>query len=334
MMFQMLTSLLTDAKVRVRDTRMTGWLHSGAGGGTEFKAILRVLWQDVVKPVIERLAFPVCLLVLPLFTADCFLRQSELNRPPRIWWCATGLLAFLPIHAAGLYDTEEIGEKVSDYVISSYTPTLTAILELSDPIVREDFQVLTIAQSSAPGAQPIPKTEDEVNIVQRLNISARALNLTGDQATVERVREGMMESNWIHLACHGQQDPTDPMESGFLLHDEILKLSEIVRMALPKADFAFLSACQTAMGDEKLAEESVHLAAGMLLSGCRGVIATMWSIRDEDGPTMAEEVYSRMFKDGKPNRKEAAYALHEAVKALRKSGAGCVSWVPFIHIGR
>jgi CHAT domain-containing protein len=200
--------------------------------------------------------------------------------------------------------------------------------------MRDDFQVLTVAQASAPGAEPIPKTEDEVEIVQKLTTGARTLNLKREDATVQRVRDGMMESDWIHLACHGQQNPDDPMSSGFLLHDDKLKLSEIVKMSLPKADFAFLSACQTAMGDEKVAEESVHLAAGMLLSGCRGVIATTWSIRDDDAPKIAHGVYSRMFKDGKPNRKEAAYALHEAVKLLRESGVDCVSWVPFIHIGR
>jgi CHAT domain-containing protein len=260
--------------------------------------------------------------------------QTQSGRPSRIWWCTTGLLAFLPIHAAGLYDTQERGEKVSDFVVSSYAPTLNSILELSDPVVREDLQVLTVAQASAPGAQPIPKTEDEVKIVQKLISGARSLNLEREDATVQRVREGMIESDWIHLACHGQQKSDDPMSSGFLLHDDILKLSEIVKMSLPKTDFAFLSACQTAMGDEKVAEESVHLAAGMLLSGCRGVIATTWSICDDDAPKIAQEVYSRMFKDGKPNRKEAAYALHEAVKLLRESGAECVSWVPFIHIGR
>jgi CHAT domain-containing protein len=244
------------------------------------------------------------------------------------------LLAFLPIHAAGLYDAQDIGEKVSDYVVSSYTPTLTAILELSEPTVREDFQVLMVAQASPPGASPIPQTEDEVKIVHRLTAGTRGMSLMRENATVERVREGMMESNWIHLACHGQQNPEDPIESGFLLHDKKLKLSEIVKMSLPRADFAFLSACQTAMGDEKLAEESVHLAAGMLLSGCRGVIATTWSIRDEDGPKIAEKAYGRIFKDGNPNRKEAAYALHESVKRLRESGAECTSWVPFIHIGR
>ena len=191
-----------------------------------------------------------------------------------------------------------------------------------------------VAQAAAPSASPIPKTEDEVRIVHCLTAGTQRTSLVREDAAVERVREGMMESNWIHLACHGQQNPDDPMESGFLLHDKILKLSEIVKMSLPKADFAFLSACQTAMGDERVAEESVHLAAGMFLSGCRAVIiATTWSIRDNDAPKTAEDVYNRIFKDGKPNRKEAAYALHEAVKRLRESGAQCRAWVPFIHIG-
>lgn len=50
------------------------------------------------------------------------------------------------------------------------------------------------------------------------------------------------------------------------------------------AELAFLSACQTAVGDEKIPEESIRLAAGMLAVGYKGVIATMWSIRDDDAP--------------------------------------------------
>jgi len=160
------------------------------------------------------------------------------------------------------------------------------------------------------------------------------VNLKNEEATVERVLEEMRSADWIHMACHGKQDTGEPMKSGLLLHDKILKLSEIVKHALPRADFAFLSACQTAVGDERIADESVHLAAGMFMAGYRGVIATMWSIKDEDAPQVAEDVYKRILKDGKPNRKDAAHALHDAVKRLRESGAGFMAWVPFIHLGR
>jgi CHAT domain-containing protein len=219
-------------------------------------------------------------------------------------------------------------------VVSSYTPTLTAILDLSEPTVRDDFKILTVAQPSTPYATPIPKTEEEIKRVQTIAGDDRIVSLTNEEATVERVLHGMRDTDWVHLACHGRQCTGDPMKSGLLLHDKILELSVIVKQALPRAELAFLSACQTATGDERIADESVHLAAGMFLAGYRGVIATMWSIKDSDAPKIAEDVYRRILKDRRPNRKEAAYALHDAVKRLRESGASFMSWVPFIHIGR
>ncbi|KIM22123.1 hypothetical protein M408DRAFT_36739, partial [Serendipita vermifera MAFF 305830] len=252
---------------------------------------------------------------------------------PRIWWSTTGSLSFLPIHAAGMYGMEGLESCVSDYVVSSYAPTLTAILDQTQCGTSTDFQILTISQPATPYARPIPMTETEVKLIKQYTKDLNVVNLSSEHATVKSVLEGMKTSNWIHLACHGEQNVKEPMKSGFLLHDQILELSMIVRTTLPATEFAFLSACQTAVGDEKIADESVHLAAGMLLAGCRGVIATMWSIEDEDAPTVTEEVYSRILKDGVPNRKAAARALQEGVERLKRSGASFLKWVPYIHIG-
>ena len=233
-----------------------------------------------------------------------------------------------------MYDEKKTGENLSDYVVSSYTPTLTAILNPSQGIPREDFQLLTVSQPSTPNASPLPGTKKEVRLVESLAKNLRIQSLTNEEATVERVLREMERSTWIHLACHGQQHILDSMKSGFLLHDKILELSDIIKAQLPKAAFAFLSACQTATGDEDVSEESMHLAAGMLFSGCHGVVATMWSIGDEDAPQVAADVYSKILENGRPDRKKAAYALHQAVQRLRENGADFLSWVPFIHIGR
>jgi CHAT domain-containing protein len=104
---------------------------------------------------------------------------------------------------------------------------------------------------------------------------------------------------------------------------------------------AFLSACQTATGDEKVPDEAVHLAAGMLAAGYRGVIATMWSVMDQDAPQVARDVYGHLFRDkceSPPDPTEAAYALNQAVNKLRDhlgktDNASFLSWVPFIHMG-
>ena len=104
--------------------------------------------------------------------------------------------------------------------------------------------------------------------------------------------------------------------------------------SLPNARIAFLSACETATGQENLPDEAVHLAAGMLAAGFKSVIGTMWAISDSAAPIVAERFYARLLKDGKVEDGKAAGALHYAVEDLRKRDpSDFMAWVPFIHIG-
>ena len=163
--------------------------------------------------------------------------------------------------------------------------------------------------------------------------SIQVVEAQDDAGSIKHVLKEMTKCNWIHLACHGIQDLNTPTKSAFILADGNLELEEIIKHPLPHAQFAFLSACQTAAGDVKLADEAVHLAAGMMLAGYRSVIATMWSMYDEDGPVVADAVYAEMLKDGKADHTRAAYALHQAVQKLRVSGRPFLAWMPFIHMG-
>ena len=158
-------------------------------------------------------------------------------------------------------------------------------------------------------------------------------SIQDEAGTIRKVVEEMGKYRWVHLACHGMQDLDNPTKSAFILADGRLELAEIVKHPLPHAEFAFLSACQTATGDAKLAEEAVHLAAGMMLAGYRSVIATMWAIQDRHGPIVADAVYAEMLNNGKADYTRAAYALHHAVQGLRRSGASFLEWMPFIHMG-
>jgi len=59
----------------------------------------------------------------------------------------------------------------------------------------------------------------------------------------------------------------------------------------------------------------------------------MWSIKDQDAPLVADEVYACLFMDKQPDHTQAAYALHHAVRQLRQQNVSFASWVPFIHVG-
>jgi CHAT domain-containing protein len=254
---------------------------------------------------------------------------------PRIWWCATGPLAFLPIHAAGIYSPDAIESQIGDYVISSYTPTLSALLEAPNRPVDPLFKLLSVIQPSAPGVLSIPNTKKELEYIQKRMGLLEHTVLDGHEGTKQCVTKAMSESNWLHLACHGAQRRDEPTKSALILEDGHLTLEEIIKLDLPKAEFAFLSACQTTTGDDRLSDEAVHIAGGMLLAGYKGVVATMWSIQDELAPDVADEFYRRITEDGgRPDNRKAAEALYYSVKRLRgRGGIPLTSWIPFVHLG-
>ncbi|KAJ7926366.1 CHAT domain-containing protein [Mycena leptocephala] len=227
-----------------------------------FSHILSEIWFKIVCPVLN---------VLGITTPA----RQDLGR---IWWCPTGPLAFLPIHAAGLYSKDQgFGSKLSDFLISSYTPSLTALMQGYHPQSESQtrLQLLAVTQPSAEGQSYIPGTHEEIKAIEHhAKGKVPVLQLDRHMATIEEVQKGMQESRWVHFACHGVQS-TSPTESALLLAGSSrLTLSNIIELSLPNTDLAFLSACQTATGSQQLQDESVHLAAGMLLAGYRGVIGT------------------------------------------------------------
>ncbi|CAA7269579.1 unnamed protein product [Cyclocybe aegerita] len=298
--------------------------------------ILRSLWLDVVQPILSGIGY-----------------SSPPSHRMRIWWCPTGPLAFLPLHAAGIYGEDRTpGSLVSDFVVSSYTPTVTALLEKlkEEPAKKQGHDtILLVSQPETPGRTKLPGAKKETEALIAL-MSGKGIEpqlLEGEEATTVRVKTEMAAHSCIHLACHAVQDIAKPLNSGFCLHDGLLQLLEIMPQRLANTEHAFLSACQTSTGDENLSDEAVHLAAGMLAAGYRGVVATMWSIRDKYGPEIASTFYSRLLEEGESCAEEgvvtkidgagAARALDFSVQKIReKLGDGesdLLAWLPYVHFG-
>jgi CHAT domain-containing protein len=95
-------------------------------------------------------------------------------------------------------------------------------------------------------------------------------------ATVTQVADSLRSAPFAHIACHGIQNASDALSSGFCLQDGDLTVSQLMKLNLKSAFLAFLSACETAKGDQKQPDQIVHLAATMLFVGFKSVIATMW----------------------------------------------------------
>jgi CHAT domain-containing protein len=270
----------------------------------------------------------------------------------------TGELSFLPIHAAGRYSGASL-VCTADYVVSSYIPTLASLTKaryLWTPIACSQLAGLLICESSTDerSAAYLSDALGEVVAVRGCFASAGAHVLNEPAAhTSASELHALLEktrAHILHMACHGIQH-SDPLKSAFLLRDGTLSIEDIIQLKLPHALLAFLSACQTAKGDHNAPDQAVHLAASMLFCGFRSIVGTMWYVKhallnlrslmafvyrsmcDKDGPKVARHFYSSLFKRGQVDLDDIAYALDEAIQALRRSNVPTSRWGCFMHIG-
>lgn len=220
------------------------------------------LWDEIAGPVMDRLG-------------TLGVRRDG-DHWPRVWWCASGLLSFLPLHAAGYHATRSDAEPrtVIDRVISSYIPTIRALNYAQRPhesvpsipggALAAGDRVLVVAMPHTPGARDLPGAQLEAAMLSR-RLPGRVTVLTGAEATHATVLAALPRARWGHFTCHGFNDIANPSDSRMLLYDHLespMTVVDVARQRLGETELACLSACSTAQpGGRRLTDEAIHLAA-------------------------------------------------------------------------
>lgn len=280
------------------------------------------LWKSIARPVLEALGHT---------------RRPDGDDWPRVWWCPTGSLALLPLHAAGYHRQGPASDaSVLNRVISSYTPTLEALLRARQKPQPSSAQrkLLIVAMPKTPGQADLPQAETEAEQLAQL-LPNDHTTLSVRQATRTRVLTELSNHAWVHFACHGHQDLEHPSSGGLAVYDGLLTIRDIALQRLEHAELAFLSACKTAIGGSRVPDEAIHLAAALQLAGYRHVIATLWSPHDRSGRVIAEHTYATLADPaGGLDITHAAEALHYATRQLRdRRPNNPTMWASYIHVG-
>ncbi|MEU6553247.1 CHAT domain-containing protein [Streptomyces sp. NPDC046915] len=291
---------------------------------------LRWLWDEIALPVLDRLGIGA-----PADDADAL---------PRLWWCPTGPLAFLPLHAAGRRPAptaQGAPEALMDRAVSSYTPTLRFLLDARARGRTAGTGPLTltaVALPDTPGLAPLPMAEREIRAVTASFPDAHVL--IGPDATRDALRSHLADRPFFHFAGHGTQDVLAPGSGALYCHDHErtgpLTVADIAGLHLPGAQLAFLSACDTARGTARVADESVHLSGALNIAGFRHVVAAQWPIRDARAVRIAADFYRLLAPAGAAASvaDRSGLALHRAVRDLRDRRPDAPElWAPYVHSG-
>ncbi|KAG1817707.1 CHAT domain-containing protein [Suillus subaureus] len=292
----------------------------------ELQVLLRVVWDEIMLPIV---------IVLQ--------RDLRVKSGSRIWLCPTATFTSIPLHAAHPFRTKADGRRelcLEDVYICSYTPTLSALIRSRQMMKKRATPSFVAIGQSLPGAgqgEALLAVDSELELVRKLvPTTVDPTTLSGNDATRAGALDALQRNTWVHLACHGKQDREQPYHSRFAMRDKPLTLLDIMEKDIPHAEFAFLSACHTAVGDEKTPDEAIHLAAALQFSGFKSVIGTLWVVDDAVAKHVVEAFYKNMVKDLRDGDvmdcKKAAWALNRATNTV-KTKVPLEQRMVFVHIG-
>ncbi|MCT7958384.1 CHAT domain-containing protein, partial [Laspinema palackyanum] len=212
-------------------------------------------------------------------------------------------LRSLPV--AALHDGEQ-------FLVEKYSLSQIPSVSLIDTTYRplQDTRVLAMGASTFTKLSPLPAVPVELTtIADRLWQGEAFIN---EQFTRENLIQQRQSYPYpiIHLATHGEFKSGSPGESYIQLWDDQLQLDRIREMGWnnPVVELLVLSACRTALGDERA---ELGFAGLAVQAGVKSALASLWYVSDEGTLALMTEFYSHLT-----NAKIKAEALREAQIAM------------------
>src|SRR5215813_12519742 len=184
------------------------------------------------------------------------------------------------------------------FLIQQYAIAMTPGLDLTDPRPLNLAKIRTLAGgliSSVQGFPSLPYVKEEVQSVRTL--------FQADQLINEEFRTGLLEQELresrygiLHIATHGKFS-TDANDSFLLTFDGKLTMSMLeqliglFRFRQDPLELLTLSACQTAVGDDRAA---LGLAGVAIKAGARSALATLWFVNDQSSAQLISDFYRQL----------------------------------------
>lgn len=171
-----------------------------------------------------------------------------------------------------------------------------------------------------------PRVIDEIETLAPL--FPNSLALLNGEATLAALSLHAPEAEILHMACHGQFRPDNPLFSSLRLGDGWLTVRDAYNLNL-RCELVTLSACETGVSAVAPGDELMGLARGFFSAGVPTLLLSLWTVDDEATARLMASFYTGLRAGKAP-----AAALRNAQLDLMKEEAHPYFWSPFVLLGR
>lgn len=173
--------------------------------------------------------------------------------------------------------------------------------------------------------EKIPLVDREIAAVAARFPGSQAVS--GEAATFEAFIGGASGKDVVHIACHGQFRPDNPLFSSLRLSDGFVTVRDLCARRIDAA-VVTLSACETGLSRIAGGEEVLGLARGFLGAGAENLVLSLWTVSDTATARLMSDFYGFLPRSG------VAGALRRAQIRFIERGEHPYFWAPFTAAGR
>jgi CHAT domain-containing protein len=228
-----------------------------------------------------------------------------------------GALHYVPFHA--LFDGVS-------YLIESrevvYSPSATVWQKLN----RKKSEKLKNALLFGFADEKIPLVNDEIEALKKIFDTSESF--IGKEANFTNYTKNAPDFDILHLACHGQFRPENPLFSSLHLADGFVTVRDICSQKLI-AELVVLSACETGLNKIFAGDEILGLARGFLTAGAGSLILSLWTVNDEATTELMKDFYAELQRG-----KTISASLRKVQQKFIEKGKHPYFWSPFVIIGK
>jgi CHAT domain-containing protein len=194
-----------------------------------------------------------------------------------------------------------------------YVPSATIMLQLlSRALPDQEWEAPCLALGYDGTALTLRHTEPEAEAVARICGGEARRGAPGQRA---RFLEQAGRYRWLHMACHGEFDLSEPLMSWLELGPrEYLRALDVLAHPI-HAELVTLSACRSGVSKVLRGDEPMGLVRAFLAAGVRTVIVTLWQVEDRSARLLMERFYTLLADPALAG--DPAHALREAQLYVR-----------------
>ncbi|MEZ2247329.1 CHAT domain-containing protein [Microcoleus sp.] len=186
-------------------------------------------------------------------------------------------------------------------------PNFNQLFAMGNPTQDRAFTELCVKTVETFWKQNKPQSETKV--------------LCGQEATkdalINKLKDYLKNAHTFLYSGHGSFEFDSPLDSGLILRDQPLQLTEIFGLNLEQCRLVTLIGCETGMTDwTSITDEYIGLPSAFLWAGVSGIVSSLWTVEEKASVFLGIKLYQNLLAQTE-GEKNVIQALREAQKWLR-----------------